>query len=149
MGSIILFLLILMFFFSIGTIGEKTREYSIKKRERALINKAYVNLSPKSWQNDRRISKIDIVTGEIVIGSDYFRSYMSWLLNFVGGNIPYYEKLLELGRREAILRIREKALWADEIINLRLESLMLSETYSEKTLPQCALIAYGTAVKYM
>ena len=49
---------------------------------------------------------------------------------------------------EAILRMREKARYANYIINTRIESVMLNDTYSKDSVPQCAIIAYGTAITY-
>ena len=59
-----------------------------------------------------------------------------------------FESVLDRGRREAILRMREKARYANFIINTRIESVMLNDVYGKESVPQCAIIAYGTAVTY-
>ena len=44
--------------------------------------------------------------------------------------------------------MREKARYANFIINTRIESVMLNDVYGKESVPQCAIIAYGTAVTY-
>ncbi len=65
----------------------------------------------------------------------------------IGGRLTPYESIMDRARREAILRMREKVQNADIIVNVRIESCMLNENISG-CLPQCAIIAYGTAITY-
>ena len=60
------------------------------------------------------------------------------------------ESDLDRARREAIVRMKEKAkkIGANVIINVKIESTMLNECEQKNMLPQCLVIAYGTAIKY-
>ena len=45
--------------------------------------------------------------------------------------------------------MREKAKGADIIVNTRIETVMLNAELAQKNMPpQCAIIAYGTAVTF-
>ena len=56
---------------------------------------------------------------------------------------------MKRARREAVLRMREKAKNADIIVNLRLETAMLNtEDNNNNQLPKVSVIAYGTAITY-
>src|SRR6185503_14548799 len=67
----------------------------------------------------------------------------------VGGNLRSYETLLERGRREAIVRMKQQArrLGATHVVNVRLETASLSEDWSgRRPLFSAEFIAYGTAL---
>ena len=55
---------------------------------------------------------------------------------------------MDRARREALLRMREKAINADIIVNARIGTIMLNHTGVKNSVPKCAIIAYGTAVTY-
>lgn len=148
MGDILFLLVLLGFTFLTGTIIEKRHFKNIQKREIALIKKPIINFGAKTWHTNKKIKKIELVTGEVVISGDYFKNFVASLKNFFGGRLTTFESIMDRGRREAILRMREKARGANFIINTRIESVMLNETYGQESVPQCAIIAYGTAVTY-
>ena len=70
--------------------------------------------------------------------------------NLFGGNVPSFEAVLDRGRREALLRLREKALaqGANLVINVKLDSISLNPIESQAD-PLVSICAYGTAVKYV
>ena len=122
MGDILLLLILLAITYTTGCIIEKNHYNKIKK--------------------------IELVTGEVVISGDYFKNFVANLKSIFGGRLTTFESVLDRGRREAILRMREKARYANFIINTRIESVMLNDVYGKESVPQCAIIAYGTAVTY-
>ncbi|MEM9005468.1 MAG: heavy metal-binding domain-containing protein, partial [Cyanobacteria bacterium P01_F01_bin.86] len=63
----------------------------------------------------------------------------------LGGRITTYETLLERGRREAILRMKEDAIkWkASKIVNVRLETAEMGG----QGLVALEIVAYGTGVQ--
>ena len=90
-----------------------------------------------------------LVVGSVVIAEDYFKRVAAALKSLVGGNIRSYESLLERGRREAIVRMKQEArrLGAAQIVNVRLETASLSEDWSGgRPIFSAELIAYGTAL---
>lgn len=96
----------------------------------------------------KKIKKIELVTGEVVISGDYFKNFAATLKSFFGGRLTSFESVLDRGRREAILRMRENAKDANFIINAKIESVMINDYYTNNSVPQCAIIAYGTAITY-
>lgn len=133
-----------------GSIIEKNHFEKIKKREKALIRHPIVSFGIKDWDNTKKVKKIELVTGEVVVSVDYFKTFVCGLKNLVGGRVASIESVLDRGRREAILRMREKALGSNFIINTKIEQVMMNDPSNSKSAkaPQCAIIAYGTAITY-
>jgi uncharacterized protein YbjQ (UPF0145 family) len=90
-----------------------------------------------------------LVVGSVVIAEDYFKRVAAALKSLVGGNIGSYETLLERGRREAVVRMKQEArrLGATAVVNVRLETASLSEDWSSRQpMFSAEFIAYGTAL---
>ena len=90
-----------------------------------------------------------LVVGSVVIAEDYFKRLAVGLRSLIGGRLPAYESLLERGRREAIVRMKEQArrLGATVVYNVRLETSSLSEDRTGRSpLFSAEFIAYGTAL---
>ena len=90
-----------------------------------------------------------LVVGSVVIAEDYFKRVAAGLKSLIGGNLIAYESLLERGRREAIVRMKEQArqLGATAVVNVRLETASLSEDWSaRRPMFSAEFIAYGTAL---
>lgn len=147
MDLIVLLTLLAVTYFT-GSVIEKRHFQKIKQREIALIRKPIINFGGKKWRTDRKVKRAELVTGEVVISGDYFKNFVAGLKNLIGGRLTTFESILDRGRREAILRMREKALGANYIVNTRIETVMLNDLYTNKGVPQCAIIAYGTAITY-
>lgn len=149
MSDIIILLLTLIITYTTGSIIEKKHFKKIKQREIALIRKPIVSYGIKKWTSSKKVKSAELVTGEVVISGDYFKAFAASLKNMFGGRLTTYESVLDRGRREAILRMREKARGASLIVNARIESVMLNDLYTNQgSVPQCAIIAYGTAITY-
>ena len=142
-------LVILVITYITGSCIEKRHFKNIKQREIALIRKPIVSFGVKKWTSNRKVKSAELVTGEVVISGDYFKSFVAGMKNFFGGRVTAFESVLDRGRREAILRMREKAKNANLIVNARIETVMLNDPGSNpNSVPQCAIIAYGTAITY-
>jgi len=89
-----------------------------------------------------------LVSGNVVIANDYFKTFVAGLRNLFGGKIRTYETLLDRARREAVLRMKQeaKALGAELIFNVKYETSSISGQDSRK-LPIIEVHAYGTALK--
>ena len=89
-----------------------------------------------------------LVSGSVVIANDYFKSFVAGLRNIFGGKVRTYETLLDRARREAVLRMKEKAqaLGAEAVFNVKYEASNISGQYN-KRLPVIEVHAYGTALK--
>lgn len=90
-----------------------------------------------------------LVVGSVVIAEDYFKRIAAGLRGLVGGRVTVYESLLDRGRREAIVRMKEEArkLGATMVFNVRLETSSLSDDQSGRApMFSAEFIAYGTAL---
>ena len=83
-----------------------------------------------------------MVSGNVVVASDYFKRFSASLRNLVGGEVRALTPLLERGRREARLRMLEEARAAggNVVLNVRFETSTISLGASE-------IICYGTAIR--
>lgn len=145
--DLLLIVILLVFSCSIGSITEKNHYKKIKKREIQLYNKPYISFHKNAISKKKKVRKSELVSGCCVISSTYFKDFISSIKTFFGGKMTPYESLLDRARREAILRMRESAYGASGIMNVKVESCILSDQ-SSKGVPQIAMIAYGTAVTY-
>lgn len=134
--------------YCIGRHIEKKHFKKIQQREIALIKKPIVNYGAKKWRPKHPIRKMEMVSGEVVISGDYFKNFVAGIKNFFGGRLTPFESIMDRARREAVLRMREKAKSAHIIVNTRIEAIMVNDTFNPNSIPQCAVIAYGTAVTY-
>ena len=152
MGGILFQILTVLFLLTLtyctGRIIEKKHFKEIQQREIALIKKPIITFGAKKWSTKRPIRDIRLVTGEVVIAGDYFKTFVADLKNIFGGRLTTFESIMDRARREALLRMREKARGANIIVNTRIETVMLNNVEVKAEPVKCAIIAYGTAVTY-
>jgi uncharacterized protein YbjQ (UPF0145 family) len=144
MDLLIAIALLIICYFT-GRSREKKHYKSIREREVKLYKQPHINFS-KNVNISQPVKNAKLVSASVVIGCDYFKVFLASLRNIFGGNVSAYESVLDRGRREAILRIRESAyrMRADLVMNIKIETVMLSE----QTMSQVCITAYGTAVEY-
>lgn len=144
MDLLIAIALLIICYFT-GRTREKRHYKSIREREVKLYKQPHINFS-KNVNISQPVKNAQLVSASVVIGCDYFKVFLASLRNIFGGNVSAYESVLDRGRREAILRIRESAyrMRADLVMNIKIETVMLSE----QTMSQVCITAYGTAVEY-
>lgn len=140
---ITLVLLILGYFF--GSMLEKRHFASLRKREADTLGQPIVTFdeTDEEFSDDPTIESVTLVSGSVVVSVDYFKRFVAGLRNIFGGNVSSYETLIDRARREALLRMKEKAKGASRIANLRMETSTLS---SGKGIGSIEVHAYGTAV---
>jgi uncharacterized protein YbjQ (UPF0145 family) len=87
----------------------------------------------------------------VVMSPSWVQMFIGWFLSIFGGEINVYTKIVDWARREAKQRLREQVAEAgfDEVINMRIETSVLSKTSGkdDKT-AGVEILAYGTAIKY-
>ena len=142
MYDLAFFATLLVVGFASGTIIEKRHFNSIRKREAELVNLPTIML--KKPLNPDGIKNYKLVQGNVVISIDFFKKFLASLINFFGGNVSAYESLIDRARREAILRMKDNANGASEIINLRIETSSISK--NTKSVGAIEVIAYATAI---
>jgi len=135
--------------FLAGTLTEKNHYRHIRKREQALLKLPVTNL--KKVPDRGEIEKIMLVCGSVAISMDYFKRFVMGIKQLFGGRLGLYETLIDRGRREATLRMKESAPWADMIVNFRMESSAIGgqgASSQKNKVRSIELLAYGTAVKF-
>ena len=88
-----------------------------------------------------------LLTGEVVIASDYLKSFLARLRKIFGGRLGSYQSLLIRARREALLRILEEAhrRGYNAICNVRLETADVGGNSGRRRVAMVALLASATA----
>lgn len=146
--DLLIFITCLIICYFTGNIIEKGHYKKIKARELVLYKAPCVTYG-KSISRNPKIRNCYLVSSSVVIGCDYFKAFLAGLRNLFGGNVSAYESVLDRGRREALLRIREQAQAknANAIINVKIDTIML-DPLGTKQNPKVCVTAYGTALKY-
>ena len=123
--EIIVFLTLLTTGYIIGSKREKLHFESLQRREERSQDLPVIS--------GRKLSKdyehVQLFMGSVVIGQDYFKHFVTSIVNLVGGRITSYETLLDRARREATLRMKEKAMrWgAEEVTCIRIETSKMAQ----------------------
>ena len=146
MGDLTIFLILLALGYGAGTWAEKRHYRSIMEREEQLLHLPTIT-AKKVALDESRVERAVLVVGSVVISVDYFKRLLAGLRNIFGGTIKSYETLLDRARREALLRMKEKAHGASMIINVRIETSTVGKRAFKGKLGSVEAIAYGTAIK--
>lgn len=144
MGFLI-FLTLLVLGYLFGRMAEKRHYRSINEREDALRGITVIPLrvpSPELLKHDSQL-----VSGSVVVSVDYFKTVAAGLRNLFGGRVGAYESLIDRARREATLRMQEKAqsLGAQTVYNVKYETSRIGDN-AGKGLGSVEVLAYGTAL---
>ena len=124
-----------------GTLTEKGHYRSILRREKKL---SPIPCSTFEFLPPRPVSRVGVATGSAVIASDRFKDAVGSLVNLFGGEINAYSSMIDRARREAVLRMKESAPWADCFVNVRLETSQI-----EGHAANSSVFAYATAVSFV
>jgi len=131
-----------VFSYFIGTFREKAHLKNIVEREKVLVSLPAVTMK---CPEDRTVVKSELVIGNVVIAGDFFKQVVAGLASIFGMRISVAEAMMDRARREAILRMKEKAVGADAILNVRVEGFKIGE---RKKITGIEAMACGTAVYY-
>lgn len=125
-----------------GRALEMRHYASIRTREREL--QSVVALNTRYVPEGVRADGATVVSGSVVVSSDYFKTFVAAFRNLVGGRFRGYESLLERGRREALLRMKQQALEQGSriVIGVRFQTTRVAGSQT----PSMEIIAYGTAL---
>lgn len=128
-----------------GRIAEKRHYASIHQRE-----KTWLHLPTTAGRfpvTAGQVIRCELVSAGTVVSVDYFKRAAAALRTVVGGPVKSHESLLDRGKREAVLRLKERCRGAHEIVNLRLETAPLSKSTSGG-IGAVEVFAYGTALYF-
>ena len=145
MLDLLVLLILLAVGYGFGSYAEQKHYKSIRRRERATLHVPLITFGAK--QPMPNATETELFVGSVVVASDYFKTFALALRNLVGGRVLSYESLLDRGRREALLRMKEAAIaWgASELANVRIETSSLSQ--GGRGLISIEVIAYGTGIR--
>ena len=147
MVEITVFVMLLAIGLFFGRANERRHFRELVELEETLGD--IVVCSGRGSADDGSFRTATLVVGSVVIAEDYFKRVAAALKSLVGGRLGAYESLLERGRREAIVRMKEQArrLGAAQVVNVRLETASLSEDWSgRRPMFSAEIVAYGTAL---
>ena len=146
-GDIAIFIILLAVGYIAGSIAEKNHFASIKKRESGLVTLPVT--TTQTVENEDNVEKTVFVTGCCVVSQDYFKKIAAALKTIFGGRLISYETLVDRGRREAVLRMKQAAKKAgcDAVYNMRLETASIGNK-SGQGIGSVEVMAYGTGVIY-
>lgn len=130
-----------------GRWNERRHYKSILRREADLRH--LIAFALRHIPDDIDAHSPHLVMGSAVISVDYFKSFLAGFRNIFGGKLSSYETLLERGRREAILRMKQNAkdLGADIVYNVRLETSPVFGSGAQNVTRSIEVMAYGTAIE--
>ncbi|MEL6603822.1 MAG: heavy metal-binding domain-containing protein [Cyanobacteria bacterium J06614_10] len=145
--DLLVFLILLGVGFFVGKHFEQKHYASIKAREKATLHVPIVNFGAK--QKLPHAHETELFVGSVVVANDYFKTIAAGLRNLVGGRMVVYESLVDRGRREALLRMKEEAIeWgASQVINVRFETSSIGGQTRGNGLSAVEIMAYGTAIR--
>lgn len=129
----------------IGMLLQHMHYQAIDRREAETAGVLALTYDPVEWQAARS----ELVRGSAVVAPDYLRSFLAGLKGLFGGRLRSLEPVLDRGRREAMLRMKEAAQRAghDAVVNVRLETSRIATARSDgKGTRGIELVAYGTAI---
>lgn len=142
-----IFVVLLVIGLVFGRASEQRHLREIHRREVELRDVLVCN--ERRPPADREFREAALVVGSVVIAEDYFKHVAAVLRGFLGGRVTVYESLMERGRREAVLRMKEQARGrgATRVINVRFETSSLAgDGSSQWPMFSAEFIAYGTAL---
>jgi len=132
-------LLVLGYLF--GRVAEKRHYKRLVKREAETQSLPVV---ATRYPPEDRVYRQQLVTGSVVIASDYFKVFLAGLINIFGGRVTPFESMLDRARRESVLRMKDQATELDAayVFNIKFDTTQISTG----RLAAMEVLAYGTAM---
>jgi uncharacterized protein YbjQ (UPF0145 family) len=141
-----IFLILLLVGLFVGGWQERRHFASILRREQQMAETLVTQIKsfPDSVPGDPPPM---IMVAEVVVGTDYLKSFLARLRNIFGGEVRSYQSLLERARREAALRILARARHQgyNAVCNMRFETADVGGNSTMRTVAMVAIMATGTA----
>ncbi len=132
--------------YGVGSWVEHRHFRSLDAREREFRGFVVTNL--RAVPSPQTVQESWMVVGQVVIATDYFKSFAARLRGLVGGEVRTYQTLMVRARREALLRMLEQARrgGAREVYNVRYETSNIHRASSRNPAACVEIFAVGTAV---
>jgi uncharacterized protein YbjQ (UPF0145 family) len=135
----------------VGHLSETRHERSLAVREEALKGIEATDMrNPPGFAGAE--GPCALVSGEAVVASDTFKTWVFGFKNIVGGESKTFTRLFDRARREALLRMKERAreLGCNAVCNVRFDSADIGGNASSgakqnKNLNMAVALVSGTA----
>jgi len=146
MESLIIALVLLALGIFVGGWNERRHLRDLAMREHDLRDIVVNNL--KRVPDPDTVRRAEFVSGNVVIATDYFKTFATKLRNLVGGEMHAALSLMARARREALLRllVEARSIGATEVWNVRFEFCSISQLSGNRGAMSVEIVAYGTAV---
>lgn len=138
-------IVLLLLGFVAGKLAERRHYDSIHRREDDLVNLPSVTM--KALEDPRPVKESRLVVGSVVVSVDHYKRFLMAFRVLFGGEIRSYASLIDRGRREAVLRMKESCREADLLVNCRIETSTISSGAGKAT-GTVEVLAYATAVVF-
>ncbi len=142
---VLLFIGLLILSYITGKWIESRHYQSIRQRERLFL--ARPAITTKTLDDGRSVEQATLAIGSVVVSVDYFKRFLSAFRMLFGGELGAYAPILDRGKREAILRMKESCPNADFYLNCRLETSAISSG-RKNTIGCVEIVAYSTAIRF-
>jgi len=144
LNSLLPFILLLLGY-GVGKFAEKRHYRSIRVREKQFNHVPVI--TAKTLDDPRSVQKSTLALGSVVVSVDYYKRVLASFRKVFGGELRSYSSLIDRGRREALLRMRESCPTAELFLNCRLETASISRGKGRAT--GCVeVLAYATAITF-
>lgn len=139
-------IVLLILGFTVGTVVERAHFKRLDIRERELADMLVTDT--RTLPAAGSIQARGMVVGQVVISSDYFKTFAATLRKLVGGELHAFESLMVRARREALVRMLASAreLGANGVINVRFASSNVGGMRRRQAAAMVEMYAYGTAL---
>ena len=140
-------LILLAVGYGAGRHYEKLHLQDLRRREAATVG---ILVSPVGTLPGVELAEPRLVVGAAVISIDYFKRFAAALRGLFGGRMMALETVVDRGRREAVMRMKEQAVAAglNGVVGMRVETSRLANSRSNgKGTAGIEIVAYGTAVR--
>ena len=146
--ALVAFLIMMSIGYLFGRVAEKKHFRQLDEREQKLAAMLVTDLKRFPGGADASV-KGALVTGEVVIATDYFKSFLASLRNIFGGELKSYQTLLTRAKREAILRMKEEAarMGFNAVCNVRVGSSDIGGMAGKRGVAMVETFAWGTAYR--
>ena len=145
MSGLVVSQTVLLVAFVTGKLLERSHYRNIREREKATFTQPAITF--EAVDDEERIASAELALGAVVVSVDHFKRFLATLRMIFGGELRSYSSVIDRGRREAILRMKESCPDADLYVNCRLETSTISNGKG-KAMGCVEVVAYSTAVRY-
>ena len=128
----------------------RKRKVLLERESTSAVSGDSLTTLSKPYGN-REIKEFRIMMASVVMSPSWVQMWIGGIMSLFGGQINVFTKVVDWTRREAKQRLREQVAAAgyDEVINLRIETTMMTKTKGGKDRTSgVEILVYGTAIKY-